>query len=251
MVKQLCVLHHAVVSQRCIVLRHCDRMPLPVCGIKAVIINARNRLPSLQAQCIIRRGRTAQRIQRIGGQVVRADLYVLCFFDVVVCPDKEWGDQLDLPRFPRIRLRCLPEQLIIEAIRYTGLVITEEYNRSRLIRIREILDQLPDRLITLPDKREILIHLRILPCKFTGQMNAFFKIRRVDRVISAVVLHGDIEQEQRFVRLFVFIQFNHLLIVCMVADIGADALHICREVSIIQLLIKSEILINLFPVPRT
>ena len=160
MVKQLCVLHHAVVSQRRIVLRHCDRMPLPVCSIKAVIINTRNRLPGLQAQCIIRRGRTAQRIQRIGGQVVRADLYVLCFFDVVVCPDKEWGDQLDLPRFPRIRLRRLPEQLVIKSIRYTGLVITEEYNRSRLIRIREILDQLLDRLITVPDKRE----------KFTGQI---------------------------------------------------------------------------------
>ena len=129
-------------------------------------------------------------------------------------------------------------------------MVAEENDRGILGNVCKIADKLLHRLVRAAHERQVGVDLLIPARVLAGQADLLLKGRISLALIAAMVLHGDVEQEERLSLRLVLVQLDDLLIACAVAHAAADALDIAREAVLVALLVEAERLIDLRAVPR-
>ena len=126
----------------------------------------------------------------------------------------------------RGRLGRTAGQVIVERIFDVRHVVAEQNDNRRFIHLAEVVHQILDLLIRLLNQRQILLGIRIQRIKL--EVYVFRKIV-IYRVVAAVILNRDVEQEQRIVGLLLVlvVQVDDLVERGFVADIAAQILGRC------------------------
>ena len=127
-------------------------------------------------------------------------------------------------------------------------MIPEHDNHGGLVCQAEILHQILESLVRTLHEGQVLVRLWIFSLIFAGKPYFLFKIV-VGPLISAVVLHGYIEDKQLILRIFLgFHHLDQLLVIRLIAYIVAKFLAALVKF-LVQERIKSHILIAFHPVP--
>ena len=131
---------------------------------------------------------------------------------MVIGPDKE--------RRPVKLFLCLHRQIVVgipgdprlKLVRQLWRMVAEHDDHRRLVHLPEVGDQIFNGLIRQLQQRKILIRLAAVVA-LAGHVAFEILVG-----IAAVILHGDVEQKQRFPFLLLLVEPDDLLIICLVAD---------------------------------
>ena len=132
-------------------------------------------------------------LQNTGGKVLGAHVLRLLKGSLIVGPDKK-RRRIKVRVFLDGKLRDgLSQKILVKAVLQPRPVIAEQHDHRRIFGVLIILNEILKRLVRLTHQREVLL------CQRSSLI-----LRRPDRglkvlmAVSAVVLHGDVEDEKGF-----------------------------------------------------